>query len=135
MVSDVRNFSYCILNNLTGDGYVPLPTLRWSEVLVYGIETCAGADSRQGIFQARTNGVKTTESRIVAKPRTLVASPVGVNHRCPRRITSQTQHIFDDVRTAHKATESHAHRGLAITFDVPGHAYSWLKALVICLPQ
>ena len=139
MVSDVRNFSYRILDNLTGDGNVPLPALGWSEVLVYGVEACAGADAGDIILESWANRIQAAEGRIIAK---LGISALGVdggiffaNRRRPGRVTSQTQHIFDDVRTAHKATESGAHRGLTITFDVPGHTDSRLEALVIWMPQ
>src|SRR6267154_5794594 len=135
MVSDVRNFSYCVLDNLTGDGYVPLPTLWWSKVLIHGTEACAGANSGQGIFQARTDGVEAAEGRIVAKSGGSVASPVGVNHLGPRRIAGQTQYIFNHVRATHETPESRAHRSLAITLDVPSQPNSWLETFVIWMPQ
>src|SRR5437870_638895 len=135
MVSDIGDFGYRIFNNFTRDGYVPLPALRWSEVLVHSVEACAVADAGDGILQTGINCIETTESRIVAKLGISVAAPVRINHRRPRRVTGQAQDIFDHVRAAHEATKSRAHRSLAITLDVPGHTYSWLEALVIWMPQ
>src|SRR5207253_4279411 len=102
MVSDVGKLGYRILNNFTGDGYVPLPALGWSEVLVDSVEACAVADASDGISQAGTNGIKTPEGRIVAKPGGSVASPVGVYDSRPRRIAGQAQNVFNHVRTTHE---------------------------------
>src|SRR5437868_4655453 len=134
MVSDVRKFGYCIFDNFTGDCYVPLPALRWSEVLVYGVKARAVADAGDGILQTGIDCIQTAKSRIVAKLGISVAAPVGINHRGPGRVTGQAQDIFDHVRAAHETTKSRAHCCLAITLDVPGHTYSWLETLVIWMP-
>ena len=135
MVSDIGNFGYCILNNFTRDSYIPLPALGWPEVLIYSGKAGGITYSSDRIFQAGTNRIKTTEGRIVAQLRGSVSSPVRIYHRGPWRVTGQPQHIFDHVRTTHKAAESRAHRSLAVAFHVPSHTYSWLEPLVIWMPQ
>src|SRR5436305_610075 len=135
VIANIRNLGHGIFQNLARHRYVPLPAFGWSEIFVDSVKARAVADAGDGIPQAGTNGIKTPESRIVAKPGISVAAPIGIHHRGPRRVTGQAQDIFDHVRATHEATESRTHGGLAIALDVPGHTYSWLETFIVWMPQ
>ena len=130
MVSNVRGFDHSILHDFARDGQVPLPTLRWTEVLTNSIERrrCS-----QRILQTWIDGVEAAEARAIIE-RGTATSPTRIDCLSPGRVAAQAKHA-PYFRSAEVASGAAAKRGLAITKDVTGQAHSWLEALIVVFYQ